>query len=174
VVPRSEALGFARPKSCSRFSCNRRWNDASSMSRQVQKVQYFTHIWWRGERMQLFIKQVTAICLFLFGITGKLGAVNPAALRNSTCQRAELEPSLDRSGAIPRHALAGGDAARTLRSEQRPEPYSYEAEIRGSIPSASHPINRAATASGRTSDRIRSGFRNMRSRIFTRQRLANR
>jgi len=37
------------------------------------------HIWWRGQRMRLFIKQVTAICLFFFGIVAMSGAENTAS-----------------------------------------------------------------------------------------------
>jgi len=36
------------------------------------------HIWWRGQRMRLFIRQGTAICLFLFGIIAMSGAENTA------------------------------------------------------------------------------------------------
>jgi hypothetical protein len=37
------------------------------------------HIWWRGQRIQLFIRQGTAICLFLFGIIAMSGAENTAS-----------------------------------------------------------------------------------------------
>jgi len=36
------------------------------------------HIWWRGQRIRLFIRQGTAICLFLFGIIAMSGAENTA------------------------------------------------------------------------------------------------
>jgi len=81
------------------------------------------HIWWRGQRIQLFIRQGTAICLFLFGIIAMSGAENTAPREIGRYQRPERDASTGRSGAIARHALAGGDAARTLSALQRPERY---------------------------------------------------
>ncbi len=52
------------------------------------------HIWWRGQRIQLFIRQGTAICLFLFGIIAMSGAENtaPREIAGTNVPNATLPP----------------------------------------------------------------------------------
>jgi len=52
------------------------------------------HIWWRGQRIQLFIRQGTAICLFLFWIIAMSGAENtaPREIAGTNVPNATLPP----------------------------------------------------------------------------------